>query len=93
MLYGKVSSKYQLTLPAEVRRALRIRPGDAVRYELEGSRVRVSVVRPQLGDVLESVLGDYDFKALSEVTQNDAVRYLRQERGLNAQDDTSHFFC
>ena len=87
MLYGKVSSKYQLTLPAEVRKALRIKPGDAVRYEVEGSSVRVSVVRPQLGDVINNVLDDYNFKALGDATQNDAVRYLRQERGLDAQDD------
>ena len=52
MIESKVSSKYQLTLPAEVRKALGVKPGDAVRYEVEGKSVRVSVVRPDLGDVL-----------------------------------------
>ncbi len=87
MTEGKVSSKYQLTLPAEVRKALGVRPGDAVRYEVEGSSVRVSVVRPELGDVLDGVLADYDFTALGNATQNDATRYLREERGLDSTQD------
>ena len=82
MTEGKVSSKYQLTLPAEVRKALGVKPGDAVRYEVEGSSVRVSLVRPDLSTVLDEVTGDFSFEALSDATQNDAVGYLCQERGL-----------
>ena len=82
MAEGKVSSKYQLTLPAEVRKALGVKPGDAVRYEVEGSSARVSVVRPELGSVLDSVLADYDFTALGSAAKNDATRHLREERGL-----------
>ena len=87
MIESKVSSKYQLTLPAEVRKALGVKPGDAVRYEVEGSSVRVSVVRPDLGDVLDGVLADYDFTALGNATHNDATRQLREERGLDTVQD------
>ena len=87
MIESKVSSKYQLTLPAEVRKALGVKPGDAVRYEVEGKSVRVSVVRPDLGDVLDGVLADYDFTALGNASHNDATRYLREERGLNITRD------
>lgn len=88
MLEGKGSSKYQLTLPAvtkfspqrRARRALRIQPGDAVRYEVEGRSVRVSIVRPDIGDVLDGVLDEFDFAPLQEVTQGDAVRYMKRQR-------------
>ena len=80
---GKVSSKYQLTLPAEVRKALNIRPGDAVRYEVEGSSVRVSIVRPDINDVLDSVLREFDFTELQEVMEGDATRYVRKQRDLD----------
>ena len=43
MSEGKVSSKYQLTLPVEVRRALGIKPGDRVRYEVQKGTLNVSV--------------------------------------------------
>ncbi len=38
MVEGKVSSKYQLTLPVEVRKALGIKPGDTVRYQVEAGK-------------------------------------------------------
>lgn len=80
---GKVSSKYQLTLPVEVRKALNVQPGDAVRYEVEGSSVRVSIVRPDIGDILDDVLDEFDFTSLKEATQDDAVSYLKHQRALD----------
>ena len=87
MVESRVSSRYQLTLPAEVRKALGVKPGDAVRYEVEGSSVRVSLVRPDLSAVLDEVTGDYSFEALSDATQDDAVGHLRRERGLADAND------
>lgn len=79
---GTVSSKYQLTLPTEIRKGLGIKPGDRVEYEVKGGRLEVRVIRPDLGKVLDEVLGEHGFEALRQQTQDDAVKYLREERGL-----------
>lgn len=83
MRQGKVSSKYQLTLPVNVRKALGIKAGDTVRYELEGNSVRVSVIRPDIDQVLDSVLDEFNFDALRQETQDDAVSFYRRHRGLD----------
>ena len=80
---GKVSSKNQLTLPSEVRKALHIKPGDTVRYEIEGRSVRVTPIRPDLAAVLDEVLSSHDFAALREQTEDDAVAFVRAQRGLD----------
>ena len=89
MSEGKVSSKYQLTLPVEVRRALGIKPGDRVRYEVQKGTLNVSVVRPDVRNVLETLWQDYDLSALHEELGGDAVAHLRQVRGWETenQDD------
>lgn len=83
MASGTVSSKYQLTLPAEVRKGLGIKPGDRVEYEVKGGWLEVRVIRPDLGKVLDEVLGEHGFEALRRQTQDDAVNYLRDQRGLD----------
>jgi AbrB family looped-hinge helix DNA binding protein len=49
---GKVSSKFQLTIPAHIREAMGIRPGDTVRYELGDQGLKIEVVRPDFREVL-----------------------------------------
>ncbi len=46
--YSSVSPKGQITLPAEVRRLLGIKPRDQVSISLEGGAVKVSPVRSRL---------------------------------------------
>lgn len=82
-MQGKVSSKYQLTLPAEVRKALGIKPGDVVAYEVVDGTLQVSRVRPSLNAVLDGVLEEFDFSGLQEATKNDAVSYVREQREMD----------
>jgi AbrB family looped-hinge helix DNA binding protein len=82
MARGTVSSKYQLTLPAEIRKGLGIKPGDLVEYKVKGCRLELRVIRPDLEKVLDEVLAQHNFEQLRQQTQDDAVRYLREERGL-----------
>jgi AbrB family looped-hinge helix DNA binding protein len=82
MAQGLVSGKYQLTLPVEVRKALGIRPGDRVEYTVKGGRLEVRVIRPDLSQVLDEVLAEHDFADLRAETQGDAVRFMREMRGL-----------
>ena len=36
---SRLTRKYQATIPADVRRALRLKQGDTVQFEIEGDRV------------------------------------------------------
>ena len=84
---GKVSSKLQVTIPAVVRDALGIRPGDTIRYEIEAGSVRLRVVRPDIADVLHAVWAKHDLGALEEEIGGDAVAYVRELRGWDGPDD------
>lgn len=42
----KISSKGQITIPARIRKATGIGPGDLVVYEIEGRTVRLRKVEP-----------------------------------------------
>jgi len=87
VIEGKVSSKLQVTIPARVRDALGIQPGDTIRYELETGSVRLKVVRPDIDEVLESVWAKHDLSDLSEEMGGDAVAYVRELRGWGEPDD------
>ena len=79
-MQGKVSSKYQLTLPAAVRKALGVKPGDVVAYEVGDGTLQVSRVRPPIDAVLDGVLAEFDFSEVQKATKNDAVAYIREQR-------------
>lgn len=83
----KVSGKYQLTLPAEVRRALGVKPGDTVCYEVEEGKLRVCVVRPDVRKVLEELWAGHDTTPLHEELGGDAVAYMRKQQGWDDLDD------
>jgi antitoxin PrlF len=87
MLEGKVSSKYQLTLPVEIRKALGIRPGDVVRYDIQDGTLSVKVVRPDVGQVLEWLWAEHDMATLHSETGGDAVTHVREQRGRSDFDD------
>ena len=46
MVESGITAKGQTTLPKAVREALRVQPGDRVRYIIEGDEVRIVAVRP-----------------------------------------------
>jgi antitoxin PrlF len=43
MLHSTVTSKGQTTIPEKIRKALRIKPGDKLEYEVEGDRATIRV--------------------------------------------------
>jgi len=45
--WRRCTSKGQITVPHEIRRALGVRPGDKLPLERDGGRVRVRRVRPK----------------------------------------------
>ena len=46
MVQSTVTSKWRTTLPETVRKALRLRPGDRIRYFVLDDEVRIVAVRP-----------------------------------------------
>jgi len=43
MLHSTVTSKGQTTIPEKIRKALRIKPGDKLEYEVDGERATIRV--------------------------------------------------
>lgn len=81
-----VSSRYQITLPAEVRKVLGIRPGDELEVELVDGEIRLRIPRPPLERVIERLQEEHgeSLAALEKATGHDARRYVRQLRGRDA---------
>jgi AbrB family looped-hinge helix DNA binding protein len=44
---ARITSKGQITVPHEIRRALGVRPGDSLLFEQEGADMRVTPVRTE----------------------------------------------
>ena len=66
---SKVTSKYQTTIPAEVRAALGIRKGDAVKFEIHNGRVTLSKATPvdvAFAKSLEGTLSEWHTEADEE---------------------------
>jgi len=78
-----VSSRYQITLPAEVRRALGIKPGDRLEVAVEGGQILLKLKRPPLKELLQQLQTE-EAAALGELgrhTGHDAATYVREMRG------------
>ncbi|MEA3359836.1 MAG: AbrB/MazE/SpoVT family DNA-binding domain-containing protein [Thermodesulfobacteriota bacterium] len=43
---SRISSKDQVTIPANIRKAIGIEPGDMVAYELQGKSVKLKKIEP-----------------------------------------------
>ncbi|MER3483207.1 MAG: AbrB family transcriptional regulator [Meiothermus sp.] len=83
MATGRVGRRFQITLPVSVRKALGIKPGDKVEYKVVDGKLEIRVLRPNMLEVLDQTLREYDFVALHEETGGDAVKYVREMRGWN----------
>lgn len=60
MITSKLTTKAQTTLPQQVRRALKLVPGDQVRYEIEGNRVVLTRVEAARTDDPFATFADWD---------------------------------
>ena len=62
MITSKLTSKAQTTLPEPVRKALGLKPGDAIGYVIDGGRVILSKAEPAVEDPF-SLFGEWDSEA------------------------------
>ena len=83
-----VSSRYQITLPAEVRKALGIKPGDRLEVEVESGRIVLRLARPPLRELLKKLQAEEPeaIRELGRATGHDAATYVRALRG-GGEDD------
>ncbi len=80
---ARITSKGQITIPKAVRRALGIKEGDSLLFEIEGEEVRVRVAREPVS------FADYagiwrEGEGMSWDEVNDYVRDLRGRGGEDA---------
>jgi antitoxin PrlF len=80
-LKAKVTSKGQLTIPKEVRRALGVREGDSLLFEMDegGEQVRVRVERKPVS------FADYEgaWREGKGMSFADVDEYMRELRGYD----------
>lgn len=79
MLHSTVTSKGQTTIPEKIRRALRIKPGDKLEYEVEGDRATIRVhpgIRALRGALASDKGKGLSFTEIREA----AAEAARQER-------------
>ncbi|MBW6393730.1 AbrB/MazE/SpoVT family DNA-binding domain-containing protein [Thermus sp. PS18] len=77
-----ISPKYQITLPAEVRQALGLHPGEKLLVEVVGGEIRLRPWRPLVRQLLRELLQAYpeEAEAVGKITRHDAVGYIRKLR-------------
>jgi AbrB family looped-hinge helix DNA binding protein len=80
---AKITSKGQITIPAEVRRALGVAEGDTVIFQKDGEVIRVLPKREG-----ESPFAKYQGIGNHGIPSNtDIVQYVREMRGHDADED------
>ncbi len=70
-MHSRLTAKSQTTIPKTVRDKLRLKPGDIVKYEIEGDRVilsKAAAIDASYLAQLEKTLGEWD-------TPEDAAAY------------------
>lgn len=76
---GTVSSKRQITIPAEAFRALHLQPGDRITLTLDGDGLHLTPATPDFAALLQQ------FQLPPEASRN-AAEELREQRGWTDQD-------
>jgi len=74
---ARITSKGQITVPHEIRRLLRVRPGDSLLFEADGTRVSVRPVRVESPFAKYRGIGNPGIPSGRKAI----VRWVRQMRG------------
>jgi antitoxin PrlF len=70
MILSRFTTRARTTIPASVRRALGLKPGDHIAYELDGDRVIMTRAKPGGGEafaVFCEWAGDADIRAYANL--------------------------
>ena len=80
----RVTSKGQVTIPAEVRRLLGVQPGEQVIFRVQGDKVEISRASMSLEEVFGSVQPlnrPEDFEAVRKAAREERAEKVLQEMG------------
>lgn len=78
---GTISPKHQITIPAVMRDALGLQPGDKIEFRLEaGNVLEMRVKRPKPSETIAAILEQFDISALHTETAGNAVSAVRTAR-------------
>jgi antitoxin PrlF len=88
MAESTMTSKGQTTIPIEVRRRLKLKPGDRIEYLIEDDKV---ILSPRNLDIreLKGILGPPP-RRVSLEEMEDAIRTRRAERGMRGIGRNRH---
>lgn len=73
LVTSRLTSKFQATVPTSVRKALQLKAGDLVGFEVDGSQVRLRQVTPldiAFSEALEGTLGEWSSEADDQAFKN-----------------------
>ena len=82
-MHSTITSKGQTTIPEKIRRALRIKPGDRLEYEVEGDRATIRV-HPGIRS-LKGVLASNKGKRMSFAEIREAAAESARTREANGE--------
>ena len=86
MIRSSVTRRWQTTVPAEVRRALRLKPGEALVYEIRGETAVIRPERGSLTDLRGSLSGDRAAGSREEEREA-ARRHVSAQEGRKGTTD------
>ena len=84
MSTSRLTSKGQATIPADVRAALGLKPGDSVEFRLNDAGEMVLRRAPSLADLCGIVKVAPEYR---HIPVDDAIRITREEIGLRGRAD------
>ncbi len=84
---GKVTSKYQVSIPKALADRLGVRPGDEIDWHLAGQELRVSPVKAGRSTTLEEKLRSFDDATGRQAKRNRGKRKAgASDRGWTRED-------
>ena len=86
VFHGTLTSKGQTTVPVEVREILKLKPGDKIRYVVDGDRVYLRVKNKHISE-LAGILHDPDRKPVSLEDMDAAIAEHLAEDDQRIVDD------
>jgi AbrB family looped-hinge helix DNA binding protein len=75
-----ISSKFQITLPVKIRKALHLKAGDKVELIVTDDHAELRKVRPNPDAVVREIREKYDFRPLRKETGGRAIEHVRRMR-------------